>query len=111
MGPQELSRRRLLVAVIALWGAGAALRPDLLAISRAFASSPPAPDDALRQAMLRMARLLFPHDALADQVYGGIIDLALTDTASDGELAVHFTAAEAALDGEQISGINIMRME
>ena len=100
MGPPELNRRRFVVAVIALWGAGSALQPDLLAVSRAFAASPPVPDDALRQATLRMARLLFPHDALADEVYGGIIDLALTDTANDSGLAGHFTAAEAALEGE-----------
>ena len=100
MGPPELNRRRFFVAVIALWGAGTALQPDLLAVSRAFAASPPVPDDDLRQATLRMARLLFPHDALADEVYGGIIDLALTDTANDSGLAGHFTAAEAALEGQ-----------
>jgi hypothetical protein len=100
MRPHELTRRRFFVAIIALWGVGAALRPDLLAVSRAFATSPPAPDDVVRKAMLRMAQLFFPHDALADEVYGTIIDLALTDTANESELAGHFIAAEAALDGD-----------
>lgn len=99
MDQDQLTRRRFLVAVIAFSGAaGSALRPDLLSMSRAWAESVSTLDDSLRQAMIRMARLLFPHDALANDVYAEILDTVLSDTASSTEFTAHLEAAAAALD-------------
>ena len=99
MDQDQLTRRRFIVAVIALSGAaGSALRPDLLSMSRAWAGSVSTLDDSLRQAMVRMARLLFPHDALADDVYAEILDGALSDTASSSAFAAYLEAAATNLD-------------
>jgi hypothetical protein len=103
MDQHRLTRRRFVVSVIALSGAaGTALRPDLFPISRAWAESDSAPDDAVRRTMVRMARLLFPHNALADVIYAEVLDQALTDTAGSSEFAAHLDAAATALDN--ISG-------
>jgi hypothetical protein len=96
---QQLTRRRFLVSIIALSAAaGSALRSDLFAVSRAWAESASSLEVSLREAMLRMARLLFPHDALSDDVYAEVLDMALSSTASSDEFAVHLDAAAAALD-------------
>jgi hypothetical protein len=98
MDQHQFTRRRFIVSVIALSGtAGAALRPDLFAVSRAWAESASPLDDSLRQAMLRMARLLFPHDALGDDVYAEILDRALSDVASGTEFAEQLEATADAL--------------
>lgn len=99
MDRQQLTRRRFVVSAIALSGAaGSVLRPDLFAVSRAWAESEALLDDSLRKQMLRMARLLFPHDALSDDVYAGVLELALSNTASNDEFAAQLDAAAAALD-------------
>ena len=98
MGQHQLTRRRFIVSVVALSGAaGSAFNPDLFAVSRAWAGSTSSLDDSLRQAMVRMARLLFPHDALDDDVYAEILDLALSDTASGKEFARELEATADAL--------------
>ena len=99
MDQNRLTRRRFVVSIIALSGvAGSALRPDLFAVSKAWAESASPPDDAVSRAMVRMARLLFPHDALSDDVYAEVLDQALADTAGNSELAAHLDAAAAALN-------------
>lgn len=99
MDQHQSTRRRFVVAMIALSAAaGSALRPGLFAVSRAWAQSAGTLDDSLRQAMVRMARLLFPHDVLPDETYADVLDQALSDTASSDAFAEHFEAAAAALD-------------
>jgi hypothetical protein len=99
MDQNQLTRRRFIVAVIAFSGvAGSALRPGLFSVSRAWAESASLLDDAVRQAMVRMARLLFPHDALADETYAEVLDQALSDAATSTAFAEHLEAAAAALD-------------
>jgi len=99
MKQQQLSRRRFIAAVIALSGAaGNALRPELFSVSRAWADSATALDPSLRKTMLRMARLLYPHDALSDEIYAGLLDQALSDAATSSDFAEHFEAAATALD-------------
>jgi len=99
MDQHEMTRRRFIVSVIALSAAaGSALRPGLFALSRAWAESGSALDPSLRDAMLHMARLLFPHDALSDETYAGMLDQALSDTAASEAFAAYFEAAVAALD-------------
>jgi hypothetical protein len=98
MDQRQLTRRRFIVSVIALSGAaGSALQPDLFAVSRAWAASAAPLDDSLRQAMVRMARLLFPHDALTDDVYAEILDRALSDTANGKAFARQLEATAEAL--------------
>jgi hypothetical protein len=99
MDQHHVTRRRFAVAVIALSAAaGSAVRPGLFGVSRAWAESGAALDPDLRKAMVRMARLLFPHDALPDDTYAGVLDQALSATAGSEAFAAHLEAAAAALD-------------
>lgn len=96
---QELTRRRFIVALAALSGAaGSALNPQLFSLSRAWAESAAASGEAVRKITVRMARLIYPHDALPDEVYAGILDQALASVATGGEFAAQLDAAAAALD-------------
>jgi hypothetical protein len=98
MDRHELTRRRFIVALVALAAAaGTADRPGWFAVNQAWAGAAPPLDDAVRRDMVRMARLLFPHDALADDTYAGILDQALSDPAGGNEFAKHLDAAAAAL--------------
>jgi hypothetical protein len=109
MDQQQLTRRRFIVSVIALSGAaGSALRPDLFAISQAWAGGPVALDPSVRAATVRMARLLFPHDALPDDSYADVLDQALSDTATSDEFAEYLDAAAAALDEHSDGSWNSM---
>jgi hypothetical protein len=93
-----LTRRRFVVAVIALSGAaGAALDPGLFRLSRAWAESPGELGEAVLAAMVRLARLLYPHEALADAVYADVLDRALSDPAADPAFGAELDAAYAAL--------------
>jgi len=99
MTRNHLTRRRFLAAVMAFSGAaGATLEPRLLAVSRAWAASPGTPDEEARAAMVRMARLLFPHDVLPDAVYARVLDEALSDAAAGSAFAERLDEAAAALD-------------
>lgn len=99
MNQNQLARRRFVVAIMALSGAaGTALNPQLSLFSRAWAESPGQPGEGVLAAMVRMARLLYPHDALSDEVYAGILDRALSETAAGAAFAGQLDAAAAALD-------------
>lgn len=93
------NRRRFLVAAIALSGFTAEIfRPSLLGLSKAWAESPGKGDPETMAAMVRMARLLYPHDALSDGFYAEVLDEALSAVASGPAFAGHLDAAAAALD-------------
>jgi len=95
----RLARRRFVVAVIALaGGAGVTLQTDLFRLSRAWAESPGQLDAATRNAMLQMARRLYPHQALPDSVYAGVLDAALADVAAGAAFAREIEQAAAALE-------------
>lgn len=99
MNQNRLTRRRFIVAVLALSGsAGAAVGPGLFALSQAWAGAPDPVDESVHLAMVRMARLLYPHDALSDKVYASVLDQALSNTASGTEFARQLDEATAALD-------------
>jgi hypothetical protein len=83
MDQHQLTRRRFVVAVIALSGAAVALEPSLFSLSRAWAESPDPIDEVVRMAMVRMARLLYPHEELSDEVYADVLDQALSNTATN----------------------------
>lgn len=104
MDRSQLTRRRFVVSVIALAAAtGSILRPGSSAISRALADFASPLDEAVRGPMVRMSRLLFPHDELADDVYEEILDKALSDVAGSDKFAAHLEAAATAL--AQQSGV------
>jgi hypothetical protein len=97
----QLTRRRFLVSAIVLCGAaGVALPAGVLTTTRAWAASPDQADEPARSAMVRMARLLYPHDALADDVYAEILDRVLSDAASGADFAAQLDSAAAALDAK-----------
>ena len=98
----DLGKRRFVVACVALSGlAGTSLGPVLFRTGRAWAQADSALDPAAREAMVRMARLLYPHDAVVDDVYGEVLDQALASTADDPTLRHYLAQAHAALDGVQ----------
>lgn len=95
----EMTRRRFIVALAALTGAaGSILNPDLTSLSRAWAESGGLSDTASHDLAVRLARLIYPHDALPDDVYAGIIDQALGNVATGKSFAAQLDAAAAALD-------------
>lgn len=90
----ELSRRRFLLASITFSGlvtsgiGAALLRPV----------SVWAQDGGNQEALARMARLLFPHDGVADGVYAEVVDGILTDATNDASLQGLLDEAIAALN-------------
>lgn len=88
--------RRYLVAAIALSGAAGGLRA-----SRVFAQDISVPNDNARPTLSRIARQLYPHDAIDDTVYAEVIINALAQAAGDPSLLEALTAAEAALNAGQ----------
>jgi hypothetical protein len=95
------SRRRFIVAAITLSGlAGTSIGTSFLGLSRAWAQSEDR-SDGDSAAMVRMARLLYPHDAIADDVYLDVLNLAMSMTASDGSFAALLDVAVDALNASQ----------
>ena len=96
------SRRRFLVAAITFSGfATSTVAPSFLCLSNAWAQADNGVDAEAFAAMVRMARLLYPHDAIADDVYGDVLNQAMSLTASDGAFAGLLDAAAAALNATQ----------
>ncbi len=99
MNQHELTRRRLIGSVIALSGlAGSTFGLRVFPLSRAWAESTSPLVGPQREALVDMARLLFPHDALSDDVYADVLDQALSDVASSSEFAAHLDAAASVLE-------------
>ena len=98
----DAGKRRFLIACIALTGLGATpLGPMVFRASRAWAQASGTLDAATGEAIVRMARLLYPHDAVEDGVYAEVLDQALASTANDPGLEDQLAQAQAALDGHQ----------
>ena len=92
-----ITRRRFMVAAITISGTKASM--SVLQPISAWAQA----SDARRRPdreMVRMARLLYPHDALSDGVYAGILGAALSATAADESFAVLLDDVGAALDSQ-----------
>ena len=97
MNRGDLSRRRFLVATIAYSGlisAGAGT-----ALFRAGAAWAQSPDENTNE-LARLARLLYPHDGVADDVYMEVIDGILADSANDPILDSAMAALNAAQLGD-----------
>jgi hypothetical protein len=98
MRSADLDRRRFLVAAITLAGAGSsAFGPAVLRVGKAWAQGAEL-GASTKETMVRMARLLFPHNAIGDDVYADVLDRALASTAADASFAETLRQAEIALD-------------
>ncbi|MDX2427662.1 MAG: hypothetical protein QNK22_03140 [Xanthomonadales bacterium] len=98
MDQNRLTRRRFIISVIALSGAaGAVVEPGLFALSKAWAESPGRVDETVRRNMVRMARLLYPHDALSDGVYANVLEQTLSNIVSGDIFARQLEEANTAL--------------
>jgi hypothetical protein len=84
-------RRRFLVAAIT-FSSAAVLAPEILLHGKAWAES------GSRKALLRITRLLYPHDALPASVYSDVLDQSLAAVAGDDSLGKLLESAERALD-------------
>ena len=102
MSDVTTNRRRFLVAAIAFSGlASGTLGPSMLRLSSAWAQAAGEITQSTLDAMVRMARLLYPHDAISDEVYSAVLDQVLASTADDGSFAEVLGAAEEALNAQQ----------
>jgi len=102
MRKSPISRRRFLVAAIALTGTSSGtIGPSALQFSRAWAQAGATLDASSLAALAQLARRLYPHDAVADAIYAEILNDALAATASDGSFARLLDEAEAALNEQQ----------
>lgn len=99
MKQNRLTRRRFIAAIIVLSAAaGTTTGPNLFSLGRTWAKSKDPVDESTLRAMVKMARLLFPHEALSDKVYAEVLDQALSDVASGSVFAKQLEEASAALD-------------
>jgi hypothetical protein len=96
MTDSTTTRRRFLVAIIALSGISGGLRAG-----RSWAQGIGELDPDTRRALATAARRLFPHPSISDAVYTDVIDGALTQAAANGALVNAFAALEAMLDSAQ----------
>lgn len=93
---RETTRRRFVVASVAFSGLlSSGMGAAVLRAGSVWAQSA----DGNAAELARMARLLFPHDGVADEVYAEIMDGILTDAANDASLKDVLVEAVAALDG------------
>lgn len=94
MGNDTTSRRRFIAAAIALSGSAASISVLQPINAWAQARDGRRPDAGI----VAMARLLYPHEALSDDVYSEVLGDALSGTAADNVLANSLDEAGAALD-------------
>ena len=98
MNQGETSRRRFLVAAIAYSGLiSSGMGAASLRASSAWAQAANGNADELT----RMARLLFPHDGIADAVYADVMDSILSDSADDASMTGMLNQAVTALNAAQ----------
>lgn len=100
MNDKQTTRRNFLIAALTFSGAATtSLGTSFLGSAAAWAETPNDTDNLA--AMGRLAQLLFPHEGLADTVYGEVIGEVLTMTAADPVTEGLLVAAESALDAVQ----------
>jgi hypothetical protein len=97
----QLDRRRFLVAALSLTGAALGSSPSILAGGKAWFAS--VPGERMHDALARAARLLYPHDALGDEVYAEVLGQAMTMVADDTRFERLLQDVDAALE-KSLSG-------
>ena len=90
MTTHSQERRRFLVAVVTLSGA-AVIGPALMLSSRAWAGGN-------RNALVRVVRLMYPHEALSDEVYAEVLDQAMDMVANHKDFETLLAAIGRELD-------------
>ena len=101
MVDHKATRRRFLVAVITYSGLiSTGMGAAMLRASSAWAQA----THGITAELTQMARLLYPHDGIADDVYAEVIDSILSDAADDASMTdtlnMAVTALNAAQDGD-----------
>jgi hypothetical protein len=95
MNNKKTTRRKFLVAAITFSAVAASVPGTTwLKSSSAWAESTADPDALLAH----MARCLFPHDGMGDNVYAEVMSGVITATAADPSMAAVFQAAETAFN-------------
>ena len=90
MTTHSRERRRFIVAAFTLTGAAVA-GPALLLSSRAWAGGN-------RDALVSIVRLMYPHDALGDEVYAEVLDQAMGSVAAERDFEKLLAEASGELD-------------
>ena len=99
MSLESATRRRFLIAVIAASGAAAsALNLTLIRDASAWAEAAAGTDPQSTDFLARLARLYYPHDYVADDVYRQTADSILSAASSDEQLKGLLNLAAAELD-------------
>jgi len=99
MPDQENTRRKILVAAITYSGLTASgLGTAMLSAGTAWAQSSEATTNDAAAMLARMARLLYPHAGIGDDMYLAVIESILTQTASDPAMTKTLDAAIHALN-------------
>jgi hypothetical protein len=92
MRDSQTTRRKFLVAALTLGGAAATA--PFLRSSQVWAET----DADMPAVMVKFARRLFPHEGMADRVYGEVVGQVLATTASNPETAGLVDGATRVLD-------------
>ena len=102
MYDSKTTRRRFIVAAITFSGITlGTFGPPVLRLGKVWAQSGGDLDQDTLNAMVRMARRLYPHDTISDEVYAEVLDQAMSSTAADESFASVLGAAEEALNAQQ----------
>ncbi len=102
MVADKTTRRRFLVAAIACSGSLASgFGLSMIRTSSAWAQATPDQTRGLARTLGRMARLQYPHDAIADDVYAEVVDGILSAAANDAAMTGALDAAVSALNAVQ----------
>jgi hypothetical protein len=95
----KTTRRRFLVAVIS-----GGLSLPLIRISSAWAQATPEQSPQLASTLGRMARLLYPHASVPDNVYAGVVDGIMAAEADDPQMSANLDQAASQLDQARGTG-------
>lgn len=90
MTSHSQERRRFLVAAVTLTGA-AVVGPTLILSSQAWASGD-------RTALVRIVRLMYPHEAISDEVYAEVLEQAMDMVANDRDFVTLLSEADRQLN-------------
>ena len=102
MDDRNTTRRRFLVAAISFSGLiSTGTGTALLRASSVWAQSSGRMGEDSARALARMARLLYPHAGIEDEVYAEIIDGILSDAANDSTMTAALDSAIPALNAVQ----------
>ena len=109
MTDEQTTRRRILVAALTFSTVAATAPTSLWFGGSAAWAQATDPAQELADVLAHLARLLFPHDGLADETYANVIGGVLAATAEDRAMTEVLHSAEVALDAA--SGQSWMKLD